>query len=68
MINGGLIKRLNSAILSVSCNNLYITYNTYNTAIAAIHKERIDDINARKLTADFISRSSQRKHYFEKPL
>ena len=69
MINGWLIKRLNGAILSVSCNSLYIKYNTYNnTAIAAIHKERIDDINVKKLTADFISRSSQRKHYFGKPL
>ena len=65
MINGWLIKCLNSAI------SLYIKYNTYNnTAIAAIHKERIDDINVKKLTADFISRSSQRKHYFAfgKPL
>ena len=65
MINGWLIKRLNGAILSVSCNSLYIKYNKYNnTEIAAIHKERIDDINVKKLTADFISRSSQRKHYF----
>ena len=53
MINGWLIKRLNGAISSISCNSLYITYNTYNnTAIAAIQKERIDDINVKKLTAD----------------
>ena len=39
-----------------------------NCMFAAIHKERIDDINEKKLTADFISRSSQRKHYFGKPL
>ena len=55
MINGWLIKRLNGAILSVSnCNSLYkyYVYNTYNnTAIAAIHKGRIDDINVKKLTA-----------------
>ena len=39
-----------------------------NCMFAAIHKARIDDINEKKLTADFISRSSQRKHYFGKPL
>ena len=39
-----------------------------NCMFAAIHKERIDDINVNKLTADFISRSSQRKHCFGKPL
>ena len=39
-----------------------------NCMFAAIHKERIDNIDVKKLTADFISRSSQRKRYFGKPL
>lgn len=38
-----------------------------NSMFAAIHKERIDSINVKKLTADFISRSIQRKGYFGKP-
>ena len=67
MINGWLIKRLNGAILSVSCNSLYILRIIHIT-IQHLHKERIDNINVKKLTADFISRSSQGKHYFEKPL
>jgi hypothetical protein len=32
---------------------------------AVIHKEKMDDVNIKhELTADFISKSSQRKDYF----
>lgn len=39
-----------------------------NCMFAAIHKEKIDNIDAKKLAADFISRSSQRKCYFGQSL
>jgi hypothetical protein len=35
-----------------------------NCMFAVIHQERMDDVNIKQLTADFISKSSQRKGYF----
>jgi hypothetical protein len=35
-----------------------------NCMFAVIHKERMDDVNIKQLTEDFISKSSQRKDYF----
>jgi hypothetical protein len=44
-----------------------ITYGSVvltNCIFAVIHKERMNDVIIKQLTADFISKSSQRKGYF----